>query len=202
MRKISVWIKHYNDVLTGVVLLLIVGVFYTQISKIRIIGGLSDNIGPRFFPTVVLNVLAIMSGLLILRGIFRARAKPYPSEKITKSGDAADAGAAMEPEEESAGAVKMKGLNALYKKIDDNKALRGWIAVIGVFLFVLLIRPLGYAVSAFIYLFIQMTLLGPSDKKKYWMYLVIAVLAAFGSYFLFRYLVNVSLPRGLLAFID
>ena len=61
-------------------------------------------------------------------------------------------------------------------------------------------QPLGFAISATLYLFVQFFLLAPPEKrwKRMWLHALLAVLFGVGSYVLFRYAISINLPAGIL----
>ena len=86
----------------------------------------------------------------------------------------------------------------VFAVIDTDTRVRAWISILGIFFFILLIKPLGFAISATIYLFIQFSLLAPPGKRKLWLFAIIAVAVGFGAYVLFRYAIRINLPAGIL----
>lgn len=62
-------------------------------------------------------------------------------------------------------------------------------------------RPLGFVVTTFLYLTIQMLVLWPKGRKNCWLILIISTVCAVGLYYIFSRFLNVMLPTGILYFI-
>lgn len=189
--KHGVWekIKCFPDVIAGIILFLACIVFYTQLGEIRRLSALSDSVGPRFFPRLILIVLMVLAALIIAGGIPKGR-KNLQALNKEKSGCAP----AKETPETAVSALRW-----LAEIVETNGTVRTWISILGIFFFILLMKPLGFAISGAIYLFLQFSLLAPAEKRKLWLYAVIAVVVSFGSYLIFRYAIHLNLPAGPLA---
>ena len=88
-------------------------------------------------------------------------------------------------------------------KAEDEDSMRiarrrGLIAIGGILLFVFLMDKLGFLLSSILYVFGEIYLLGPKDKRKPLLWAAIAVLFCAAVYYLFRYQVYVKLPKGIL----
>ena len=73
------------------------------------------------------------------------------------------------------------------------------IAAFTVYVFV--IEPAGFLLSSIVYLFAQITILAPKEKrgiKGIILFAVIAVVVCVAVYFIFRFGLNVMLPAGIL----
>lgn len=187
MQKLWKKIKCFPDVISGVILLVCCGILYAKTFEIKKFSALSDSVGPRFFPRVLLAVLALMAALLIIGGIGKG---VEALRALAASGDG------EERKEKFEGGFFQKLLHA----VDTNPKVRTWVAIAGMFFFVLLMKPLGFALAATLYLFIQFFLLAPPEKrwKKLWMFALLAVVFGVGSYVLFRYAIHINLPAGIL----
>lgn len=82
--------------------------------------------------------------------------------------------------------TSFKVLTGSYKKL---------VVIIGaIILFVTLFRPLGYAVSSFIFLMLMMTL---TKVGKNWKKILLSVLLSVVPYLMFKILLQVNLPQGI-----
>ena len=70
------------------------------------------------------------------------------------------------------------------------------IIAFGVYVFA--IKIVGFLVCSVIYLFVQMCILAPKEKRNYVLFAVIALLVNVVVYFIFRNGLNVMLPTGFL----
>lgn len=92
---------------------------------------------------------------------------------------------------------------AQQKKEEDEEAARisrnrGLISIGGILIFVFLMDKLGFLLSSILYVFAEIYLLGPKDKRKVLLWAAISVLFCAVVYYLFRYQVYVKLPKGIL----
>ena len=60
--------------------------------------------------------------------------------------------------------------------------------------------PIGFIISSIIYLFLQILLLTPKEKRNWLTISLISVITPFAFYALFVYLINTPLPKGLFGF--
>lgn len=127
----------------------------------------------------------VLSLLIIITGIISGRKRLALLMEEEES---------PEPSPKAGGSVLRRILSA----VETNPTVRTWISILGIFFFILLMKPLGFAVSGAIYLFAQFSLLAPPQKRRLWLYAILAVGIAFGAYFIFRYAVQIPLPAGLL----
>lgn len=70
------------------------------------------------------------------------------------------------------------------------------IVAFGIYVFVL--NTVGFLISSIVYLFVQMLILAPKEKRNIPLLLVITVVFNVAVYFLFRNGLNVMLPAGFL----
>lgn len=75
-----------------------------------------------------------------------------------------------------------------------------WITAILVLLYALLLKPVGFVITSFVYLLCQMYVL--QDEKKNWKIMgIISAICSLGIYLLFSKVFSVLLPRGVLTII-
>ena len=73
------------------------------------------------------------------------------------------------------------------------------VATIVVFTaYVLLMKPVGFIITSAVYLFLQMLILCPKEKRNSILFAVISVVCAVAIYYIFRNGLNVMLPAGIL----
>lgn len=70
------------------------------------------------------------------------------------------------------------------------------VAAFGVFVFTL--EKVGFLIMSIIYLFVQMLILAPKEKRNYVLFAVISVVFNIVVYYIFRNGLNVILPAGIL----
>ena len=62
-------------------------------------------------------------------------------------------------------------------------------------------NPVGFIISTVIYLFLQILVLTPKEKRSWPITIIISVVAPIAFYVLFVYAINTPLPKGLLSFL-
>lgn len=176
MAKLRAFCIRFTDLLAGILLLILELSFWFQLDEIRTLQGLGDNIGPKFVPTLILIILFVLTALLIAGGI----------RKGLKT--------AAQPEEDRPAKQRQPFLDSL----ENNQTLRGGISLAGIFLFILLIRPLGFAIAAALYLFAEMALLAPRKKRNLLLFALLSIVGGAAIYYIFTHYIHVALPAGLL----
>lgn len=76
----------------------------------------------------------------------------------------------------------------------------GWMTIALIAVYVLVFEPVGFLISTAIYLFLQMLVLTPAEKRKLPLLGIISVAAPIIIYVLFVYVINTPLPKGIFGF--
>lgn len=76
----------------------------------------------------------------------------------------------------------------------------GWMTIVLVSLYVLAFNEVGFLIATVIYLFLQMLVLTPAEKRNIPLLAVISVAAPVFIYTLFVYVINTPLPKGIFGF--
>lgn len=79
---------------------------------------------------------------------------------------------------------------------EDTISVALTVAVI--LLYILIMQPLGFCLSTVIYLFLQMTVLAPKDKRNYLLFAIVAVVFTALIFVAFRIGLQQLLPRGII----
>lgn len=87
---------------------------------------------------------------------------------------------------------------AAKKSNSDMKG--GWMTIVLVVLYVLAFNSVGFLISTAVYLFLQMLVLTPAEKRKIPLLAFISVAAPLFIYVLFVYVINTPLPKGIFYF--
>ena len=93
---------------------------------------------------------------------------------------------------EKEGAVKKSG--------DDLMGGLSTIILIGGYC--IAFNPVGFIISTAIYLFLQILVLTPKEKRSWPVTIAISLIAPVAFYVLFVYAINTPLPKGLLSFLN
>ncbi len=82
----------------------------------------------------------------------------------------------------------------------DSDMFGGWVTVLLLAAYVLLLEPVGFLLSTAVYLFLQILVLCPADKRKYLTTTIVSVATPVFIYALFVYAINMPLPKGWFGF--
>ena len=159
----------YNDTILGAFLTLASGyLFYLSFSIKIMKTPVSSLDTARFFPQLVFGALIPIGIVLIVRGFLKA---PLLRETA--------------PEGE-----------ALEAKVTAFK--RSVVALFAIFVFILGMQPIGYIPMAILYMLFNMFYMCERAAWKPVTFVIVSVLVAVISYFLFRQFIYVRLPAGIL----
>ena len=86
------------------------------------------------------------------------------------------------------------------KKSGDD-VLGGLATIILIGGYCIAFSPVGFIISSIIYLFLQILVLTPKEKRNWIVIPIISVVAPIAFYALFVYAINTPLPKGLLSFL-
>ena len=75
------------------------------------------------------------------------------------------------------------------------------ISIVLLFVYMLLLVPVGFLIMTTIYIGFQATILAPSEKKRPVKFMIIGLVAAVVIYFVFRNVFVLMLPAGILSFL-
>ena len=165
--------KTYKELISGLFFAVLGAAVYGYSFTITLtnIGG---RYGSRLVPQII-GVLMVFLGIIVaLRDI-----KPMVQRHIHKDTTPMEAGA-TEP--------------------TDSRTVRRILSIFIVsFMYVGLLRLLGFVVATPLYLFVMMILLTPNDVRiRYVLYAVVSMIVMLSSFLLFRYAFLMILPRGTL----
>ena len=159
----------YNDTILGAILFCVSLILFIQSFSIPLMKEPVSAVDTaKFFPQMVFGVLMPLGILLIIRGLIRAKSLK----------DSAPTGEKLE-----AGIVAFK---------------RSIVALVAIAVFLLLMEPLGFIPAAILYMLFNMFYMCERKAWKPVLFVIVAVVVALASYFLFRQFVYVRLPAGIL----
>lgn len=154
--------KKYRDVILGVAMLLF-GCFYlysVTLIKVRRANNFANS---RFMPIVLGCLMVILSVIILIQGIKRAKAFDASKQEV---------------------------------EVSDNLAITLTFALIVGYIAIL--KPVGFLISSIAYLFLQMMVLSPKEKRKPIVFIIVSVAFTVIVYFAFRYGLDLLLPMGIL----
>ena len=86
------------------------------------------------------------------------------------------------------------------KKKANSDMLGGWLTILLIGAYVIAFQPVGFLISTAVYLFLQILVLTPKEKRKLPVILAIAVIASVFIWVLFNYVISSPLPKGIFYF--
>lgn len=159
----------YNDTILGAILFFGSLVLFIMSFSIKIMKNpVSDVDTARFFPQLVFGALMPLGIALIVRGFLQARDR----KKTAPEGEKLE-----------------KGVTAFKRSI---------VALVAIAVFIALMEPVGYIPMAILYMLFNMFYMCERKAWKPVTFVIVAVVVALASYFLFRQFVYVRLPAGIL----
>jgi len=133
-----------------------------------------------FFPKIA-AILLVLFGMIIIIGAILSQIKQKKRPSNTKE-------------------AIIKESNA--ENIEDSinwKLVLSSILMLAMYL--VLMEPIGFLITTFLYLFFQITLLAPKTKRKYLLFTILSASTSILVYVVFVYGLSVILPPGILNFI-
>ena len=161
--------KKCKDVILGIVMLLFSGAYLFYAQQIKTRPKLTPSYASaRIMPTLLGVLLMVLSIICIIQGVRKLR-------KASAEG--------------AAEAVSESG------KGDLIAVVLTFAVIIG---YTLILPSLGFCLSTVIYLFLQMNVLAPKDKRSYLLFAIVAVAFTMFVFVAFRVGLQQLLPRGII----
>lgn len=176
--KFSKYLQFFRQSIFSLVLLLGSAFMFYCSFAIQALSTNADNLGPGFVPKVVFSCLIFLAALLLI-GNFSKEYKAYCEKKFEGED---------KPDEEDLRRITEK-------KIATKRIL---IAVAGLVFMLLFMEALGFIITCSLYLFSQIFLLAPADKRHPVKYAVASAVFVFICYYIFRMKLYIMLPPGIL----
>lgn len=86
------------------------------------------------------------------------------------------------------------------EKATEGDMFGGWVTVILIGLYVLVYQSIGFLISTAVYLFLQILVLCPKEKRNIPIFGLISVITPVFIYTMFVYFINMPLPKGIFGF--
>lgn len=96
--------------------------------------------------------------------------------------------------------MALKHKQSVNTKSNDMDMKGGFLTIACIAAYVVLYDTLGFLISTFLYLFVQILILSNEKNRKVPLFLVITVLTSIIVYILFVYVIGMPLPTGILSF--
>ena len=90
---------------------------------------------------------------------------------------------------------------AVLEPKDKSQFFKGFSTIILVGIYCFCYKPVGFLLDTLIYLFLQIVIVTPKEKRKIWKILLIDIIATVVVYLIFTKGFSVKLPHGLITFI-
>lgn len=85
-------------------------------------------------------------------------------------------------------------------KASNSDLKGGWETILLLCLYVLAFQPVGFILDTIVFLFLEMLVLTPKEKRNLVLLGVLSLVVPFAIYTLFVYVINTPLPKGLFGF--
>ncbi len=82
----------------------------------------------------------------------------------------------------------------------DSDMKGGWETILLIGAYCMAFQPVGFIISTVVYLFLQILVLTPPERKNLPLAVIISVVGTIAIYVLFVYAINTPLPKGLFGF--
>lgn len=166
--------EYKKNLFPGIVLSLFSAGYLIYATRIDVFTGSgSTPLSARFVPYLWGGCLLLLSVILIFRGV-RQRKAAMANGEVTKS------------------------------NICLGELLKEHYEVILTFIFlaiyIALMEPIGFLIMTILFLFAEILILTPKDKRNYIIAAIVAIVFSFGIDFIFVRLLNVLLPLGIFGF--
>ncbi|MCT8137148.1 tripartite tricarboxylate transporter TctB family protein [Anaerobacillus sp. CMMVII] len=182
-------LKKYGDVYAGIFLLAFAVVYY--LSSLSIKQLTVSKVGSQFLPQIVAGGIFFFSLILLIQGINKVRVQKKLDEVMEQSERELAAEASSDVE---TGSEEIRS--------DDQDSPKKFLSVLItlslIIVYVALMPFLGFIISTVLYLFIQMCLLAHETQRRYVLFLIISVFVSVSVYYVFKHLLYLMLPAGLL----
>ena len=83
------------------------------------------------------------------------------------------------------------------RKKSNSDLKGGWLTIVLIAAYVMAFQPVGFIISTIVYLFLQILVLVPKEKRSWPLTIIISVVAPLAIYGLFTYLISSPLPKCL-----
>lgn len=97
--------------------------------------------------------------------------------------------------------VTLKGKDdGAANKTTDGDMVGGWLTILLIGLYVLAYQKIGFLISTAVYLFLQILVLCPKEKRNFPVFGLVSLVTPVFIYTVFVYFINMPLPKGLFGF--
>ena len=86
------------------------------------------------------------------------------------------------------------------RKKSNSDLKGGWLTIVLIAAYVMAFQPVGFIISTMVYLFLQILVLVPKEKRSWPLTVIISVAAPIAIYALFTYAISSPLPKGIWGF--
>jgi len=172
MRSGDTMARRFSDIYSSILFLILSVFIYIFSLKIKV--STVSSVGPDILPKTV----AIGIGLLAIIQLIKSVTK-YRREQVLNES----------PEKE----MTLEANTSTESPVSYKTLLATIALVIG---YIIFMEKLGFLITNFIYLVLQIYLLSDKNKKKVPLYILISAVVSFSIYYLFRNVFYLLLPSG------
>ncbi|QJQ95341.1 MULTISPECIES: tripartite tricarboxylate transporter TctB family protein [Halomonadaceae] len=161
--------QQQRDVITGCLLLALSGALFWASKNIKDFA--SIGVGADFMPLLTALLFLIVGLLMVSAPLWQQVVEPSIGLTV---------------EVEGAERVIFGGIPAVMMSI---------VLMLGYLLF---LDKIGFLLASAVYVFVQIQILVKGERRRHFLFVLVSVLAALISYYLFVHLFDISLPTGIL----
>lgn len=166
--------KKTKDLVTGIMVFLVAFLYIINAFSVKVFTGIgATTINSRTIPLIFGFCLVLLSVLLVVRAV-------------------------RSQEQSGSGTTSTFGEKASYTSLRFKYAVP--VTFVLLILYVFLLKRAGFVPMTIAYLSLQILLLYPEGKKRYWLVAAVSIVFSFLVYALFVYCLNVPLPSGIMPF--
>lgn len=96
--------------------------------------------------------------------------------------------------------LTLKDRSVIKRQESKTDLSGGWLTILLLGVYVIVFAEVGFLISTAVYLFLQILLLTPKDKRRYPLLAIISVATPIFIYTLFVYIIRMPLPKGIFGF--
>lgn len=172
--------KNFTDLISGVVIMALAAFFYwTTFGTKSFLGTGRGRTAPDTIPKIVAGAMFVIGGIIIVKWFLAFKKGTLPE---------------CETEDDSADCVGMTQKQIETRHLFQKITMPVTLAL--VFLYIFFMPHVGFTISTFFFLLLQITLLSVDLSAKSWLKsLVIALIASVGIYIIFGCAFGLAVPK-------
>ncbi|GEM_PF-691271 len=194
-ERLSAFNGKYKDAVSGTAAIILGIVMFVSAFGVKGVFG-DQMVDSSFFPKMI-GILFMITGAVLVVGAFREQKHSGADETVS-----ALKAESIEDMQKLVGVQADKDALEADKNIADSKESRVklWLTLLALLFYTVALKPLGFIISSVVFITAQATILTQKEnrKKRLLAWFVTAVAVTVGVYYIFRYVLTLFLPVGIL----